>query len=379
MHYKEKLSAFLSHELPADVRREVGEHLLHCQECRREHDEIKYGFEMARKLGRFDAPPRVWNKLQMQIEGDEKAETSGRRKRFDRQKAAVFAAFSLIVVCGAAALVYLNFSLSGPDEMAGRRAESSRPENISGWMVEKFSGGSTSAQNELLKVGGILETGENARARVEVADIGEVKIAPNSLVRLVNTSDAEHRLALEYGSLEAKIFAPPRLFVVDTPTAKAVDLGCAYTLDVDRAGNSRLRVTGGYVALERDGLEAIVPAGAVCLTRRGRGIGTPFFESASEQFKEDVRKFDFETGGETRLDSIIEKARPKDSLTLWHLLSRVPEKDRRKVFEKLLAFAPLPESVTPEGIFALDKNMLNAWRSELELLWYEEVEVRGEY
>jgi hypothetical protein len=49
------------------------------------------------------------------------------------------------------------------------------------------------------------------------------------------------------------------------------------------------------------------------------------------------------------------------------------------VFEKLLAFAPLPESVTPEGIFALDKNMLNAWRSELELLWYEEVEVRGEY
>lgn len=223
----------------------------------------------------------------------------------------------------------------------------------------------------MLKVGEILETDEYSRMRVEVADIGQVEISPNSLVKLVNSSETEHRLALEYGKIEAKIFAPPRLFVVDTPTAQAVDLGCAYDLEVDRAGNTKLKVTSGYVALERDGRESIVPAGAFCLTRRGKGLGTPFFETATENFKEDLRKFDFEAGGEKYLDSIIEQAKAKDTLTLWHLLSRVSENEREKVFNKILKFAKLPYGVNKKGILELDKKMIEEWRYEIELNWYE--------
>jgi hypothetical protein len=58
-------------------------------------------------------------------------------------------------------------------------------------------------------------------------------------------------LSLERGALHARIAAPPRLFIVDTPSAMAVDLGCEYKLDVDAAGNSRLHVTSGFVALNR--------------------------------------------------------------------------------------------------------------------------------
>src|SRR5262249_26007647 len=104
-----------------------------------------------------------------------------------------------------------------------------------------------------LTVGEVLETDANSRARVQVADIGNVEIAPNSRIKLVNTKSTEHRLALEKGELKAKILAPPRLFIVDTPSAVAVDLVWEYTLEVDREGNGKLHVTMGFVALERGG------------------------------------------------------------------------------------------------------------------------------
>ena len=36
--------------------------------------------------------------------------------------------------------------------------------------------------------------------------------------------------------MSARIWAPPRLFYVNTPSAVAEDLGCAYTLEVDDLG-----------------------------------------------------------------------------------------------------------------------------------------------
>jgi hypothetical protein len=366
-HYNEKLPAFLDHELSADERQKVGEHILYCQECRQEHDEIKFGIELTQNLERADAPNRVWNKIEHELNG----EYYSVNKTFFNPKSLAFAGLSIALIFSLTAIIYFNFSSTKTIETAENKPENLPLEKTVAWEVENISGESNQSKNESLKVGEILETDENSRARIEVADIGQVEIAPNSLVKLVNSSETEHRLALEYGKLEAKIFAPPRLFVVDTPTAQAVDLGCAYTLDVDKAGNSKLHVKSGYVALERDGRESIVPAGAFCLTRRGRGLGTPFFETASDGFKEDLRKFDFETGGEKYLDSIIENAKAKDTLTLWHLLSRVSDKDREKVFKKILKFAKLPYGVTKKGILEADKVMLDEWRYEIELNWYE--------
>ena len=366
-HYNEKLPAFLDHELSADERQKVGEHILYCHECRQEHDRIKFGIELAQNLRREDAPNRVWNNIKNELNGKNKSAN----KFFFIPKNLAFAGLSFVFIFCLGVIIYLNVSNPKTIETLESKPENLPLEKVAAWQVENISGDENSSKNELLKVGEILETGENSRAKIEVADIGQVEIAPNSLVKLVNSSDTEHRLALEYGSLEAKIFAPPRLFVVDTPTAQAVDLGCAYTLDVDKAGNSKLHVTSGYVALERDGRESIVPAGAFCLTRRGRGLGTPFFETASDEFKEDLRKFDFETGGEKYLDSIIEKAKAKDTLTLWHLIPRVSGKDREKVFKKILKFAKLPYGVTKKGILEADKAMLNDWRYEIELNWYE--------
>ena len=372
-HYNEQLSAFLNHELSPDERQAVGEHLLYCHYCRAEHDEIKLGAALAQNLRRADAPVRVWNRIEIELDG----KTSRRVKSvfFVSSKYLAFACILLTAIFGLA-FIYLNVpeTVEIAENDLKETQQISQTENSNAWSVESIEGAPrilNSSKNESLQVGEILETDENSRARVDVADIGQVEIAPNSLVRLVNTSETEHRLALEYGSLEAMIFAPPRLFIVDTPSAKAVDLGCAYKLDVDKAGNSRLHVTSGYVALERDGRESIVPAGAVCLTRRGKGLGTPYLETASAEFQAALRKFDFENGGSAALEKILKIARRQDTLTLWHLLARVSGAERERVFKKLASFTKLPEGTTREGVLRLDEKMLEEWRYELETLWFE--------
>ncbi|HSK70251.1 MAG TPA: FecR domain-containing protein [Pyrinomonadaceae bacterium] len=372
-HYKKELSAFLNHELSPEERQTVGEHLLHCQICRSEHEEIKFAVILAQNLKRADAPTGVWNGIEAELNG--KTSRKAAVSIFNFRNLA-FASVLLILISGFSAIFYLN--LSRTEETVENSPKNTpqifQPEKTAGWQVESIEGAPkilNSSKPELLEVGEILETDENSRAKIDVADIGQVEIAPNSLVKLVNSSETEHRMALEYGSLEAMIFAPPRLFVVDTPTAAAVDLGCAYKLEVDKAGNSKLHVTSGYVALERDGRESIVPAGAMCLTRRGKGLGTPFLETASTEFKDALKKFDFENGGSAALEKILRKARSQDTLSLWHLLSRVSGKEREQVFQKIASFSKLPESVTREGILNLDKQMLEDWRYELEMLWFE--------
>src|SRR5262249_44415956 len=143
----------------------------------------------------------------------------------------------------------------------------------------------------------------------------------------------EHRLSLARGEISAVVSAPPRLFFVDLPASTAVDLGCAYKMKVDDSGAALLRVTLGWVSLEWSGRESMVPAGANCRTRPGIGPGTPYFADAADSFQQALTAFDFEKGG---IDTIVAQARVRDTLSLWHLLSRVDPADRQRVFDRMV-------------------------------------------
>jgi hypothetical protein len=244
------------------------------------------------------------------------------------------------------------------------------------WEVARVAGAPTVGATRLegsgrLAVGEWLETDHSSRAKINVADIGQVDIGPNSRVRLVGTSPTEHRLALTRGRLHAMINAPPRLFFVDTPSAVAVDLGCAYTLEVDDRGRTILHVTAGWVALEREGREAIVPAGAICETQPGVGPGTPYFDDVSPKFREALSKFDFQNGGGRALSVVLAEAREFDTLTLWHLLPRVRGGERERVYNRLASLTAPPSGVTKAGVMNLNKRMLDLWKQELEWAWFE--------
>jgi FecR protein len=221
-----------------------------------------------------------------------------------------------------------------------------------------------------IAVGEWLQTGAASTATLTVGgDIGTVQIEPNSRVRLLSARPGEQRLRLARGEISATVSAPPRLFFVDTPASTAVDLGCAYTMKADEDGNGLLRVTLGWVSLEWAGREALVPAGASCRTRPKLGPGTPYFDDASQGFQDALSRFDLASGDEGAIDRVLSEARVRDTLTLWHLLSRVAPGDRQRVYNRMVELVPLPKTVSPDKALQLDADALKIWREELAWKW----------
>ncbi len=221
--------------------------------------------------------------------------------------------------------------------------------------------------------GSWIETGAS-KARVQVADIGYVDVHPRSRIQAVRSGSTEHRLHLERGRIHAKINAPPRLFIVDTPSATAVDQGCEYTLEVDEDGNGLLRVTLGWVNLElEDGL-AEVPRGAACESRKDAGLGIPYFEDATSAFRHALSDLTF--GDDPKLDAkhfqtVLDESREKDSLTLWHLLREAKQQFVRKLLVgKLMEHVPLPTGVTFVGLWNGDDYMLGIYEDEIKQTWW---------
>lgn len=256
-----------------------------------------------------------------------------------------------------------------------------RPSNLGpAWDVASLQGttqiGSqllTGTNASKLHVGQTLVTNAGSRASLFQFDLGEIKIDPNSRVRLIETNQHRKRLQLEVGTIHAAIWAPAGQFVVDTPSAIAVDLGCAYTLQVAPDGSGNIRTTLGWVGFHLNGRDSFIPAGAMCSTRPKIGPGTPYFEDANESFRSALLLFDLgDQSPDSRppffhLATVLSQARPRDALSLWHLLSRTEGPWRAQVYDRLAALVPPPRGVTREGILALDPHMLDLYWNALGL------------
>jgi hypothetical protein len=157
------------------------------------------------------------------------------------------------------------------------------------------------------------------------------------------------------GTIHARIWAPPKLFFVNTQAALAVDLGCAYTLQIDAQGAGLLRVTSGWVGLEREGRDAFVPEGpcARCATMPGRNAAlrrraVGLRRSADRprlQPLDDPRRA-------AALELVISTARRRDAMTLWHLLTRGTPDERRASTTGWPRWCRRPQDVTRELILA---------------------------
>jgi hypothetical protein len=236
---------------------------------------------------------------------------------------------------------------------------------------------------EPIQPGDRVLTGAGGRAQLVFEGVGTVNIGARTRLRVVRTRPGSLRLILESGNLDATISAPPGIFLVDTPASRAVDLGCKYTLDVDAGGAGLLRVTTGWVGLQWKGRESLVPAGAICATRAAKGPGTPYFDGAAPEFIGAVSSLDHEAGGDraAAVTALIEHARPLDSLTLWHLLTRLDQASAGRVYDRLAMLMPPPARVARARVLAGDPAMLAAWWHALGLGDLEELRagLRGSY
>lgn len=258
-----------------------------------------------------------------------------------------------------------------------RHSRQSPPKFGAGWEVTRMSGSPRVGSQTLqasgpkgeLGLGQVLETDGQSQASIRLEQLGEIIVDPDTRLRLPESSQGVKRLALDRGTIHASIWAPAGEFVIDTPSAVAVDLGCAYTLHVDDFGDGLLHTTLGWVGFKLDGHESFIPAGAACSTHRKTGPGTPYFEDASQPFLSALAKLDLDSSTPVErtaaLQIVLAQSRPRDTLTLWHLLSRVPDTDRGRVYDRLAQLVPPPPGVTREGVLHLNQTMLDLWWNAL--------------
>lgn len=232
------------------------------------------------------------------------------------------------------------------------------------WPVTIVSG--ASVRHERLAVGEELRTDGHSTATLQIARVGEVEVGPGSAVTLLATSSRRHRMRLDRGTLVARTWAPPFTFSVETPSGLASDIGCAFTLR--HAGNAgEVHVTSGWVDFDGSERSSLIPAGAL-VDLRGDNPGSPYYSDATAEFRAALRAYDFDRGP---LAPVLAAVRPRDAMTLLHLLERAEGEERGRVFDVLQRIAPAPHGVTREGVLGGDLEMVDAWRRSLGLGGYK--------
>lgn len=323
-----------------------------------------------RRMQLSRAPDALWDDVQAELARPEPRKHSPLIHRVVRSP--LFAAAAVLVALLGGAYVGVLIEYGAPSR----------------WEVVPVVGAPTVAgvplaQRGHLTAGEWLITDSVSFARLAVGDIGTAEVGPNSRLQLARGARTQHRLRLEHGSLDAVIDAPPRLFFVETPSALATDLGCAYTIEVDDAGTSRIHVTAGWVELRQGNRTSLVPAGLVAEVDVGGAPGTPYPVGMADSAHAAIARLDRGVGSSTDLDVVLEalyptsrsvRIRQQNAIALWHLLQRVEGEFRARVYEQMARITPPPEKVTREGILALDRGMLERWRRDLNPMWSEEVQ-----
>ncbi|MEZ4439351.1 MAG: hypothetical protein R3B72_09695 [Polyangiaceae bacterium] len=229
-----------------------------------------------------------------------------------------------------------------------------------GWVVDVVGGaptcdGEVMDRGARLVPGTWLETNADARAALRVptteeegtAEWGTTEVGPATRLRILDASGSHqprsrrrsgHRLEVTRGHVVVMLNAPAEAFVIVTPFAEVVDLGCRYDLRV-ADDHLELDVTSGEVALRRDGAEVRVPAGATAEARAG-ALGLPRARDTSDAFEAALERWAAESpDGEvdTALDELLASAEGRDAITLHHLAQRLGASDRRRVLDRLFA------------------------------------------
>ena len=222
-----------------------------------------------------------------------------------------------------------------------------------------------------LHTGGLLETDRASQAEVRIGLMGRVTVFPDSLLRVAEMRPGRYRMALERGKISARTLAPPFTFVVDTPGPTAYDVGCVFTLETDESGSGLLRVTSGWVQLELDDREVLIPTGAASLLRPGGNLGTPHFEDASESFRSALARLDFEpqdaAARAATLADLLAAARPRDVFSFQEMLRTASGVERRRLIDRGMELLPPAPGVTRAGLLRGDETMMYTWRKQLGL------------
>jgi len=210
--------------------------------------------------------------------------------------------------------------------------------------------------HSLLRAGDVVRT-ERGSVRLQSPAVGTIDLGANTTVRLVENRSRRHRLALAAGTIHAKTTSQPGVFVIDTPKARAIDLGCEYTLTIAPNGEGVLHVIAGWVDLTHGYEQSLVPQGASALIGSDSSLTVPIFDDAAPRFKTAVLQHD--------VPAIVALARTRDAFTLLNLFRLSTPDERMLLYDRLNQLVPPPPSITRESV--------RYWTPSSTELWWRPV------
>jgi hypothetical protein len=203
-------------------------------------------------------------------------------------------------------------------------------------------------------------------AEIAIARIGTMLVEPGSSITLTETTSKRHRVNLDRGAINVRVWAPPARFAIRTPAGNVIDLGCIFDLSVDAAGLTRLDVDTGWVQLENAWGESLIPAGASATMVAVMRPTVPVYRDADPRFTARVAEFERASDHATRLGLLPEitgPARRQDVLTLLLLAHHYRSSGiTRGLLERAAELLPPPAGLTVDQILAEPSRV---W------LWYE--------
>ncbi|MCP3915630.1 MAG: hypothetical protein GY711_08755 [bacterium] len=234
-----------------------------------------------------------------------------------------------------------------------------------GYRVEGVDGLTVAAAGTRIEVG--------ARpARLAIADIGDVEVQPESVLRVEDGGEGVHALYLERGSLRARIDAEPRVFQVGSPAGLTIDLGCEYELAVTPEGRVRLTVHAGQVVIAQNEREVYVPAGASTESDPLSGPSPPFFDDVRVTVRDDVEAVLYgemvDPEALARLAAFDDR---DDALPLFAMLfdQSLDAGLREALYGRFEVVFEVPDGVNRESVLACDAVAREAWLENLRPWW----------
>lgn len=218
------------------------------------------------------------------------------------------------------------------------------------WRATEESG-VADVPHSLLRAGDVVRT-ERGSVRLQSPAVGTIDLGANTTVRLIENRRNRQRLALAAGTIHAKTTSQPGVFVIDTPKARAIDLGCEYTLTIAPNGGGALHVIFGWVDLTHSYEQALVPQGASAMIESDGSLTVPVFDDAAPAFHAAIRNHDMPT--------ILRLARARDAFTLLNLFRVATPDERMLLYDRLNQLVAAPPSITRESV-----RYWSPWSTEL--------------
>jgi hypothetical protein len=383
------LDEFIDGEISASDREALEKHLSTCTSCKRDLEETLNLSKSVSYLSKeMAASPDIWKRIEHKISPQEKGTTKRSSNIFSinqkpRSQRSIYEQhtysgrilkYSVITLIAAMILIAILPSFFR------ERGHQSTGFSYPFWPVIQLKGLTTVNSRivngrDSIKLGEWIETKDSGKAMLQIPGVGSIILEPNTKVKIVKTDTGEQRISLEYGTINANITTKPGTFIVDSRSAEAIDLGCAYTYSIDTGGNGLIYVKSGMVEMNHDGRKSLVPAGKFCITKTGFGPGTPYRENTSPELKDALLKYDFGNGGHESVNTILKHATKGDAITLLNLLPKVDEENRSKVYERVSHFVPPPKEYRYEydSIPKMEYKDLHEWINKITKEVNEEI------